>query len=76
MPRYFFTLDGAELGPDQDGTVLTGPDEAQSEAVIAAGQMLRDADGHFWNRPEWRMHVTDEAGATVCDLRISGRTQP
>lgn len=73
MPRYFFRLAGSPTPDDQDGIVLSGPDEARSQAVIAAGEMLRDTDGRFWSSPEWRMHVTDEDGATVCEIRISGR---
>ena len=33
---------------------------------------LKDADGRFWNDGEWSMHVVDENGATVCQLRFSG----
>ena len=52
---------------------VPGPDHARSQAVIATGEMVRDTDGRFWDGPEWRMHVTDEDGATVCEIRISGR---
>jgi hypothetical protein len=38
---------------------------------VAAGEMLRDVGGRFWNNREWRMWVTYEAGATVCALRFS-----
>jgi hypothetical protein len=39
-----------------------------------SGGSWRDAEdvgGRFWNNREWRMWVTDEAGATVCALRFS-----
>jgi hypothetical protein len=73
MPRYFFHVHDDQDIPDQLGTVLAGPKEAQDEAVVAAGEMLESLDGRFWNAAEWRMDVVDEAGASVCSLRISGK---
>jgi hypothetical protein len=40
--------------------------------VIASGALLRDLGARFWKDADWRMHVTDEQGGTVCDLRFSG----
>ena len=74
MPRYFFNLEGLPDPTDGVGTVLPGPEQARSAAVIHAGEMLRDIDGQFWGAPEWRMRVTDEQGATVCILSIKGAT--
>jgi hypothetical protein len=31
----------------------------------------RDYAGKFWGGTEWRIWVTDEAGATVCALKFS-----
>ena len=73
MPRYFFHFAGSPMPDDSLGTVLPGTDDARTQAVIATGEMLRDLNGAFWNDPEWRMHVTDEDGATVCEIRISGQ---
>lgn len=73
MPRYFFHLLGGNPQPDDEGTVFAGPQEARAAAVIAAGEELKDIDGKFWNAPEWRMHVTDEDGATICVLSIQGK---
>ncbi len=74
MPRYFFTLEGDGSSPDEEGTMLPGPEEARDVAVRAMGEILTDAAGAFWNGPEWRMTVTDEEGATVCALTIRGTT--
>ena len=52
--------------------ILDDPQHARSEAVIAAGDVLRDWDGTFWNRPGWCFLVTDEAGEEVCTLTVSG----
>jgi hypothetical protein len=69
MPRYSFHIhDGQEM-PDRDGIVLVGEEDADAHAIVAAGEALKDLGPR-------RMHVTDEQGATVCDLRLSNRTRP
>lgn len=74
MSRYFFNLDHDPYPADEFGTVLPGPAEARIQALIAAGALLKDNDRKLWDQPEWRMHVTDEEGATVCLLTVSGTT--
>jgi hypothetical protein len=70
MPRYFFNLcDGRDF-PDEEGSELDNADSARSEAVVLAGELLRDLGGRFWQGEEWRLHVTDEGGETVCALRF------
>lgn len=72
MPRYFFNVqDGRDI-PDDTGTLCADPQAACAEAVIASGALLRDLGARFWQDADWRMHVTDEQGGTVCDLRIKG----
>jgi hypothetical protein len=73
MPRYFFHVhDGKDI-PDHTGVELAGPEEARDKAVTACGEALKDLDGAFWVSEEWTMRVTDEAGATVCELKFSGK---
>ena len=72
MPRYFFNTEGDQYPPDEDGVVLNDPDEARSAAVILAGEMLKDIDGQFWGKAEWRLEVTDEEGATTSVLTVRG----
>ena len=74
MPRCFFNLDGGPYPDPDDGIDLKGPEQARSEAVILAGEMLKQIDGQFWGAAEWRLYVTDERGATVCTLSIKGTT--
>lgn len=74
MPLYFFNIEGLPSPNDEDGTVMNGPEQARAAAVTLAGEMLKDIDGQFWGAPEWRLHVTDEQGATVCTLSIRGTT--
>ena len=40
-------------------------------AVVASGEMIRDHGEKFWRGRVWRMWVTDEAGETVCALKLS-----
>ncbi len=73
MPRYFFNIEGGlHPAPDEEGILLPSPDEARAQAATAAGEMLKDLDGRFWDDSEWQMHVTDEQGVTVCILAIKG----
>ena len=72
MPRYFFNVkDGQDL-PDHEGTVLADPAAARVMAVFTSGEMIRSHASEFWADADWHMYVTDEQGATVCDLRFSG----
>jgi hypothetical protein len=72
MPRYFFNVkDGQDL-LDHEGTVLADPAAARVMAVFASGEMIRAHAEQFWEDRDWQMHVTDEQGASVCDLRFSG----
>ena len=72
MPRYFFNVqDGQDL-PDREGTVLADANAARVMAVFSSGEMIRAHAEQFWNHGDWHMHVTDEQGAGVCDLRFSG----
>jgi hypothetical protein len=74
MPRYFFSTPGDGYAPDDEGVVLSGPEDAKAMAVTTAGEILKDIDGKFWSGQEWRLHVTDENGATVCVLTMRGTT--
>jgi hypothetical protein len=75
LPRYFFHIQGGLNVPDEEGTVLPGPEQARAQAAIAAGELLRDLDGSFWDNSEWQMLVIDELGRTVCTLTIKGSTE-
>ena len=72
MPRYFFNIQDGHDFPDDTGTVCADATEARTQAVIASGALLKDLGARFWQDADWRMHVTDEQGGTVCDLHISG----
>jgi hypothetical protein len=69
MARYYFHIrDGKDI-PDHEGTELSDVSMVRSEAITAAGEMLKDM-GSAWDGHEWEMEVTDESGATVLTLRF------
>jgi hypothetical protein len=73
MPRYFFHFHDGTDQPDDTGTELASAKDAREQAVVFMGERLRDLDGDFWSEGEWRIRVVDEAGATVCAIRASGK---
>jgi hypothetical protein len=74
VPRYFFHVHDSSDFLDSEGVELPDlVDAARTQAVIAAGEALKDLDGKFWKSPDWRMWVTDEAGETVCTLTFSAQ---
>ncbi len=70
MPRYFFHVHDDVQHVDREGTDLADPAKAHSEAVIAAGEILKDLDGHF-TRGNWSMRVLDDKGDVVSDILIA-----
>jgi len=68
MPRYYFDIDSER--PDTTGVELPDRKKARSEAIRAAGEILRDIDGALSTR-EWTMTVKDESGAVILELRFS-----
>jgi Domain of unknown function (DUF6894) len=71
MPRYFFHVNDGANYIDEVGTELTDLTEARAQAVIAAGEALKDYAAEFWNHGDWCMNVVDENGSPVCSLRFS-----
>jgi hypothetical protein len=71
MPRYFFDVHDGQNIPDVEGVELRDRDAAHREAFHTAGEMLKAADRTFLKADGWEMHVTDEAGKTVCRLKFS-----
>jgi hypothetical protein len=57
--------------PDEDGIEVPDADEACAQAVVAAGEALRDKGRTFWNSGDWLMEIIDETGAPICALRFS-----
>ena len=71
MPRYFFHVVDGRATMDREGTELTGLDEARTEAVRMAGEMLRYSAENVWTGCPWQMTVADADGKTLFTLRFS-----
>ena len=69
MPRYFFSNEGDPQPPDEAGPFVANPDAARSTAMPAAAEVLKDLRG-IWEQPDWKMHVFNEDGSTVCLLTV------
>lgn len=74
MPKFHFHVDDGTLVADGDGTDLPDLEAAQSEAVKAAGELLRELDGRLWQGDKtWLMHVTDENDTLLFSLNFSAK---
>ena len=70
MPHYFFHVHDGVQQLDREGVDLSRHAEAHSQAVVTAGEMMKDVDGHF-TRGNWSMRVLDETGEVVSDILIA-----
>jgi hypothetical protein len=59
MPRYYFHVEDSHTEIDEVGVELPNLEAARNEAVVAAGEILRDgAAKSLWTGKPWRMWVT------------------
>ena len=73
--RYFFNVhDGCEI-IDDVGVELSSLDEARSQALIGAGEALREQGSEIWTSKLWHMYVVDETGKTVLRLSFSAESR-
>jgi hypothetical protein len=71
MPKYFFhVLDGL-VAIDNDGLTLANDDQARTEALRGAGEMLNDRGLKIWLGNEWMMAVADEEGSVLFKLKFT-----
>jgi hypothetical protein len=77
VPRFHFNVSGNGK-PDGPSAAAEFPDfeSARNDAIAACCEMLRDLDGALPKTSEWRMDVTDAAGATLFTLRFSESGHP
>jgi hypothetical protein len=68
MPRYFFHIEEGEDLPDDEGTELTDATTARAQAIMTAGQILKDLGQQVWDGEAWTMTVVDETGVRICQI--------
>jgi hypothetical protein len=71
VPLYFFHIHDGSYRSDNVGTTLATDHEARTEALIAAGEILRDLGRAGWHGIDWSMNVVDEGGTRICELKFS-----
>ena len=71
MPRYFFDIDNHERYVDDEGTVLTNADEARMQAVIFAGDYLREHPDLVRNGSRFSVAVRDESGTILLNVVVT-----
>jgi len=71
MPHYFFHVDDGASHIDADGIELSGLDAAREHAVRYFAELLRDSARTFWDRGDWAMRVTDQAGLVFFTLHFT-----
>ncbi len=70
MRRYFFDLENHVPDVDDDGQMLSGPEEARTEAVIFAGAYLRDNPDLLADGSRFIVKVRDDQGATLVKVVV------
>jgi len=65
MARYYFnTLDGESV-TDTEGVELSGGADAEVEAVLLTGELLREHAKEFWKTGSFTVTVTDDSGLAL-----------
>jgi hypothetical protein len=66
MPRYFFDLYNDIVALDEEGAVLSGPEEAHGHALVEAREMISaSVEDHRKIDLKHRIEVRDESGKVV-----------
>ena len=73
--RDFFNVHDGVSTIDPQGTELRDIYEAQSEAVMLSGELLREVGGKFWEGGIWKVDVCDEKGQLVFTLSFTATEQ-
>ena len=78
MPRFYFHSNiPAERGvQDDEGLEFASIHDAKCQAVMYAGQLLKDVAEDFWNDSDFELTVTDENGLILFTMRVVGTEAP
>jgi len=70
VPRYHFNVEDGHSTIDEVGTELPNLTAARQEAVRAAGALIAEHAGRFWETAEWKVVVTDDKGLVLFTLHF------
>ena len=73
MPRYFFDIHNHERYVDEEGTELANANDARQQAVIFAGDYLREHPTLVCGGSRFRVTVRDERGTILLDVMVTAR---
>jgi hypothetical protein len=73
VPRYYFDLADHDDDEDDVGVELENADAARVEAVVFAGDYLRDNPGLVWDGTRFSVRVRDEDGRRLYSVEVSAK---
>ena len=76
MDRYFFDIEESVHLADKLGVELPDFDAVKATAVQVLAESLWRSGKKFWDAPEWRLVVSNEAGLTLFILELSATMAP
>lgn len=78
VPRYFIhTNHPTERNiQDDEGLEFASIHDAKCQAVVYAGELLRDVAEHFWDDADFELTVTDDKGLILFSMRVIGVEAP
>ena len=76
MPRYFFHTQNSSRVTDTEGTNLADHQAARHEAILTAGQLMRDGVNAFWGTRPWSVTVTNDDDVVLMEISMDGRSFP
>ena len=71
MPRYFFDIDNHERYVDDEGTELESEDDARVQAVIFAGDYLRENPDLVCNGQHMSVAVRDQTDTILLRVTVA-----
>lgn len=76
MNRYYFDIENGRSLRDEEGTELANQKGVRLAAVKLLGQVLCDSSGSFWDDPELKLTVRDDADLILMRLTVFGTLAP
>lgn len=76
MPHFHFNVFDGVTVLDAEGVELASLDEARTEAIALAGQMLKDYPERVRSDEEWRIEVINDTGLLLFRLDFTVSASP